>query len=298
MKRSDHDTWDLATSVGATATLVAAARAAASRQTDPIINDPFAAPLACAAGVELFARLASGDLEFADIGSGWLPDFFGVRARFFDGFFPAALSAGIRQAVIVASGLDSRAYRLKWPAGTVVYEIDQPEVVAFKNAILSSLGAQPTTELRLVAADLRRDWPNTLQQKGFDRTKPTAWMLEGLMIGYLPGEAQDHLLDQITAMSAPGSQIIADHLPADSGSVGSIIRGLAEEWRQHGFDVDFGNLTYPHDRNDTERYLRDRGWHVIGYRLADLLRDAGVRVGGIDTGPNGPGAVHYLTAEK
>jgi methyltransferase (TIGR00027 family) len=127
MKRSDNDTWDLATSVGATATMVAAARAAASRQADPIINDPFAEPLVDAAGVELFARLARGELEFADVETGWVMDFFAVRTRFFDGFFPTALSAGIRQAVIVGSGLDSRAYRLEWPAGSIVFEIDQPE---------------------------------------------------------------------------------------------------------------------------------------------------------------------------
>lgn len=298
MSRSNDDTWNLATSVGATATLVAAARAAASRQIDPIISDPFAAPLVRAAGVELFARLAGGEVKFADIGSGWLPDFFGVRTRFFDRYFLASLSTGIRQAVIVASGLDSRAYRLTWPTGTVVYEVDQPEVIAFKDSTLSALGVKPAAELRTVGADLRYDWPNALQQKGFDNAKPTAWMLEGLMIGYLPGEAQNHMLDRISALSAQGSQMIADHLPAKSGSVGSIIASLADQWRQHGFDVDFNHLTYPHDQNDTEGYLQALGWHTTAYRLTDLLLDARVSAGSIDAGPNGPGAVHYLTAEK
>lgn len=136
-----------------------------------IINDPFAAPLVRAAGVELFARLAGGEVEFADIGSGWLPDFFGVRTRFFDRYFLASLSTGIRQAVIVASGLDSRAYRLTWPTGTVVYEVDQPEVIAFKDSTLSALGVKPAVELRTVGADLRYDWTNTLQQK--DSTMPS-----------------------------------------------------------------------------------------------------------------------------
>jgi methyltransferase (TIGR00027 family) len=298
MKRSDDDTWDLATSVGATATLVAAARATASRQIDPIISDPFAAPLVRAAGVELFARLATGELEFADIGSGWLPDFFGVRTRFFDRYFLASMSAGIRQAVIVASGLDSRAYRLALPTDTVIYEIDQPEVIAFKDSILSALGVEPAAELRTVGADLRYDWPSALQQKGFDHAKPTAWMLEGLMIGYLPCEAQNRMLDQISALSAPGSQMTADHLPADSGSVGSIVMSLAEQWRQHGFDIDFKNLTYPHDHNDADGYLQALGWHTTAYCLTDLLLDAGVPAGSIDTGPSGPGAVHYLTAER
>src|SRR3978361_1387173 len=148
--------------------MVASVRAAASRQTNPIINDPFAEPLVRAAGVEMFTRLASGDLEFSDIGSGWFVDFFAVRTRFFDGFFPEASSAGIRQAVIVASGLDSRAYRLTWPTDNVVYEIDQPAVIAFKASTLSRLGALPATELRTVDTDLRYDWPTALRQAGFD----------------------------------------------------------------------------------------------------------------------------------
>ncbi len=143
MERSENDSWDVATSVGVTATMVASVRAAASRQTNPIINDPFAEPLVRAAGVEMFTRLASGDLEFSDIASGWFVDFFAVRTRFFDGFFPEASSAGIRQAVIVASGLDSRAYRLKWPTDNVVYEIDQPAVIAFKGSTLSILMRYP-----------------------------------------------------------------------------------------------------------------------------------------------------------
>lgn len=296
MKRSDDDTWDLATSVGVTATMVAAARAEASRKANPIVSDPLAAPLVCAAGVELFARVASGDLAFSDIGSGWIPELFGVRAKYFDSFFPAALSAGIQQAVIVASGLDSRAYRLKWRADVVVYEIDQPGVIEFKKSVLSRLGVKPTTELRTVGADLRHDWPRTLQQAGFDRSKPTAWMLEGLMIGYLPTEAQNRMLDQMTTLSAPSSQMIADYLPANSRSVGSWLLATAKEWKQRGFDVDFGNLTFPHERNDVEAYLQARGWHVTSRRLADLVIAVGAHADYLDTGPDGHGAIHYFTA--
>jgi methyltransferase (TIGR00027 family) len=298
MKRSDGDSWDLASSVGATATMVATARAAASRRADPIINDPFAEPLVCAAGVELFARLASGELEFADIGTGWMPDFFGVRARYFDTFFPAALRAGIRQVVIVGSGLDSRAYRLEWPADAIVYEIDQPGVIEFKNSTMARLGATPTTQLRTVGVDLRQDWPTALQQAGFDSTQSTAWIAEGLMIGYLPGDAQTRLLDQVTALSAAGSQLTADHLPSGSKSVGSMILDTADIWKQHGFDVDFGALTYSHECSDAEKYLRSHGWHITSHRLTDLLRAAGMSCEDMDVGPNGQGAMHYLRATR
>jgi methyltransferase (TIGR00027 family) len=296
MKRSDNDTWDLATSVGATATMVAAARAAASRQADPIINDPFAEPLVRAAGVELFARVASGELEFADVETSWLVDFFAVRTRFFDGFFPSALSAGIRQAVIVGSGLDSRAYRLEWPTGSIVFEIDQPEVVEFKDSILAGLGATPATRLCTVGIDLREDWPTALRQAGFDPAQPTAWLAEGLMIGYLPGDAQNRMLDQLTALSAPGSQLTADHAPDGSISVSSNMQEAAESWKRHGFNVDFGDLIYPHERNDVEKNLQAHGWYTTAHGLADLLNAAGVSGGARDTVLNRVEAIHYLTA--
>src|ERR1700747_2143916 len=146
--RYEGDTWDLASSVGATATMVAAARAVASRADRPLINDPFAEPLVRAVGVDLLARLASGELDpneindVADVQDGAtgspgamsrMADNMAVRTKFFDEFFLDATEAGIKQAVILASGLDSRAYRLAWPAGTVVYEIDQPQVIEFKS---------------------------------------------------------------------------------------------------------------------------------------------------------------------
>src|ERR1700738_4547242 len=151
MARTENDTWDLASSVGATATMVAAARAMASRAPDPLIDDPFAETLVRAVGLEFFVD-----------------------------FFLAATTAGIRQAVILASGLDSRAYRLPWPPGTVVYEIDQQAVIGFKTGTLSALGAKPAAEHRPVAVDLRDDWPIALRANGFDASQPTAWSAAGL----------------------------------------------------------------------------------------------------------------------
>lgn len=130
MARTDRDSWDLASSVGATATMVAAARAAASRRPNPVINDPFAEPLVRAVGLNFFTKVASGELEFVDVddGAGFprMVETFAARARFYDDYFADATAAGVHQVVIVASGLDARAYRLSWPAGTSIYEIDQP----------------------------------------------------------------------------------------------------------------------------------------------------------------------------
>src|ERR1700745_2059373 len=155
MPRTDNDSWDLATSVGATATMVAAARAIGTKADECLIEDVFAEPLVRAVGVEIFTRWANGDLVAADVDddeSGWklehMPGAMAARTRYFDSFFHAATQAGIRQAVILASGLDARAYRLAWPAGMTVFEIDQPQVIEFKAATLAKLGAAPQAELR------------------------------------------------------------------------------------------------------------------------------------------------------
>ena len=123
-----------------------------------------------------------------------------VRTRFFDDFFAEATAAGIRQAVILASGLDTRAYRMTGRTGTVVFEIDQPEVIGFKTSMLADFGAA-RGHRRTVTIDLRDDWPKALRENGFDPAQPTAWIAEGLLI-YLPPDAQDRLLDNITALSA------------------------------------------------------------------------------------------------
>src|SRR5258705_11100263 len=124
MARTDDDTWDLATSVGATATMVAAARAIATKLDDPLIDDPFAEPLVRAVGVDFFTKLASGELDPANVdddNASWglqmMTDMMAARTRDFDDFFHDAARAGIRQGVIRASGLDARGVRLHWAAG-------------------------------------------------------------------------------------------------------------------------------------------------------------------------------------
>jgi methyltransferase (TIGR00027 family) len=282
MARTDRDTWDLASSVGATATMVAAARAAASRRADPVINDPFAEPLVRAVGLDLFTKVASGDLDFADVdGGGGFPrmvDTFAARARFYDDYFTEAGAAGLRQVVIVASGLDARPYRLSWPAGTTLYEVDQPEVIEFKTTTLADLGAVPGAEHRTVGIDLREDWPAALRNAGFDPAQPTAWLAEGVLIGFLPPEAEVRLLDNVDALSAAGSRFAADY-----GSVGAQTEAeklqaqtLTERWREHGLDLDIPALTYPGEHTDVAAHLRDNGWDTTTFQLSDLFSAAGL----------------------
>ncbi|MDT7735300.1 MAG: hypothetical protein QOE12_2474 [Mycobacterium sp.] len=286
MPRTDNDTWDLATSVGATATMVAAARAVATKAENPVIHDQYAEPLVRAVGVDFLTRWASGELNVADVDAEdatWklqqMPDAMAARTRFFDAFFAEATKAGIRQAVILASGLDARAYRLDWPADTTVFEVDQPEVIAFKTQTLSELGASPTADRRTVAIDLRYDWPAALIEAGFDRTQPTAWIAEGLL-GYLPPEAQDSLLDNISALSADGSRLATEAIPnladVDQGKARELMREATEKWRAHGFDLNFDELGYQGERNDVAEYLNGLGWRSVGQPMSQLLAEHGL----------------------
>jgi methyltransferase (TIGR00027 family) len=280
MTRSDTDSWDLASSVGATATMVAAARALASEDTDPIISDPFAAPLVRAVGIDFFTRVVDGDIDPTDAGesgAGELQaetDSIAVRTRFFDEFFLGAAAAGIEQAVILAAGLDSRAYRLNWPAGSVVYEVDQPQVVVFKTEKMADLGAEPTAQRRTVSIDLREDWPAALRDSGFDDTKPSAWSAEGLLM-YLPPEAQDRLFDHITALSAPGSQIATEYHPDNGPSMAERGKAMSDRWADIGCDVDLSGLFYEGERNNVADYLTDRGWDVTARNRRDLFGEYG-----------------------
>ncbi len=306
--RYEGDTWDLASSVGLTATMVAAARAVAAR--DPhgagaVATDSFAEPLVRAVGVDFFAKLASGELDLADLdeetatGTVHFANAMAIRTRFFDDFFASATAAGIRQAVILAAGLDSRAYRLSWPVGTTVFEVDQPQVIDFKTATLSGLGAQPTAVRRTVAVDLREDWPSALREAGFDPTARTAWIAEGLL-GYLPAEAQDRLLDQITEHSVPGSRFATEALldmdQLNEDELRSRMERQNERWSRHGLDFDMAALVYFDDRTDAGTYLAAHGWQTTSMSNADLFARHGLEPAGGDDAPFGE--VVYLSAER
>jgi methyltransferase (TIGR00027 family) len=277
--RSDNDTWDLATSVGATATMVAAGRARATK--DALINDPFAEPLVRAVGVDFFTRWANGEIDSADVdepGAAWgmqrMTDLLAARTRYIDAFFAQAATAGVRQVVLLASGLDARGYRLDWAPGTTVFEIDQPEVIEFKTATIEALGAKPTAEIRPVPIDLRHDWPSALREAGFDTEQPAAWAAEGLL-GFLPPEAQDRLLDSITALSAGGSRLVAE-IFINTGSNQHALDGASQRWREKGLDVALDDLGFPGERNDAATYLQNHGWRPVSTPLNQLLADNGL----------------------
>lgn len=269
--RTAGDSWEITESVGSTALGVAACRAVETARPQPLIRDELAQLLVSAAGPG-WARMADPLMDWCDDPLSRREfesacDYQAVRTHFFDEHFAGASRAGIHQVVILASGLDARAYRLTWPTGTVVYEIDQPKVLSYKAATLQTHGVSPSADHRPVAIDLRDDWAAALVGAGFDRDQPTAWLAEGLL-PYLPADAQDRLFDVVTDLSAPGSCIAVEAFTLN-GTALSEQRLLARRERQarvrsrFAMDVDVETLMYTEpERADAAQSLAGHGWHV------------------------------------
>jgi len=298
--RTEGDSWDLASSVGATATMVAASRALASREPDPLLDDRFAEPLVRAVGHPFFTRMLDGQIPLDSADMPTTPqqrrEQMAVRTRFFDDFLTAATAGGIRQAVILAAGLDARAYRLAWPAGTVVFEVDQPEVIAFKTDTLAGIGAEPTAQRRTVSVDLRDDWPTALRDKGFDAAAPTAWIAEGLL-PYLPPEAQDRLLDHITALSAPGSRLATENITDMRVFSDERARAMREAWRKHGLNIDVAELVWHGERRPAGEHLTSTGWDVTNHPTEQVYDEYGFVLPDNEILKEFRHAISYLSAE-
>lgn len=281
--RSEGDSWDITTSVGMTALRVAAARALEARKPDPVAVDPYA---------EVFCRAAGGDWEAVIAGN--LPDhellssdfgehfvnYQGARTHYFDDYFRRVAEAGVRQVVILAAGLDSRAYRLDWPDGTTIFELDQPQVLAFKSYVLSQRGIRPTAERREVAVDLREDWPAALVASGFDPAQPSAWIAEGVLV-YLPADAQEQLFTGIDGLSAPGS-----HLAVEDGAPlpDEVFQAAVQAEVVAGDDSRvFHQLIYNERCAPADQWFGERGWTAVATPLADYLRELGRPVPGPDS---------------
>ena len=287
MARTEDDTWDINESVGATALGVAGGRAAETNSPDPLISDPYAQLFLEAAGDgiwqiyqndELSAELVGLDPQLADRMRAML-GYTACRTKFFDDYFLAAAADGIRQAVILAAGLDSRAWRLAWPDECVVYEIDQPKVLAFKTGTLESHQVSPIAAHVGVGIDLRLHWPAALVEAGFDPSIPTAWSAEGLL-PYLTAAAQDLLFNRVESLSAPGSRIAVEAFTNEFFSPDSFARREEQMDRYReaaitlgGKDItESGNLLYEGERVEVTDWLRVHGWVVTTAKSAvDLM---------------------------
>jgi methyltransferase (TIGR00027 family) len=292
MPRFDNDSWDITESVGTTALGVAAARAAETDSENPLIRDPFARLFLDAAGPGIWSMFGNptGAAELADLDPDLSArmkdrvDFMAARTAFFDEFFITATHAGIRQVVILASGLDSRAWRLPWPDDTTVYELDQPKVLKFKSSTLQSHGAHPRSTQVDVPIDLRQDWPKALQRAGFDPSAPTAWSAEGLL-RFLTARAQDLLFERIDALSARGSRVATNAPGKDFLDPERLAREHQQMQRMHeaaarlfGTEIpDMQDLWYAEERTDVGNWLTEHGWDATVTTTAELLTHYGRR---------------------
>lgn len=273
--RSDNDTWDITSSVGSTALFVAAARALEAQSPDPLAVDPYAAVFCRAVGGR-WADLVSGKdtdskLATADFGTHFVA-FQAARTRYFDDYFTRAAAAGVRQVVMLAAGLDSRAYRLPWPDGTVVYELDQPRVLEFKGEVLDAHGAVPAARRVEVPVDLRADWPAVLRDAGFDPAAPAAFIAEGLLI-YLPAGAQGELFRGIDALAAPGSRAgIEEGDPMPAAAYEAAKRAEAAEADGDGA---FFRLIYNQQFAKAAEWFGGHGWDAVATPLADQISSLG-----------------------
>jgi methyltransferase (TIGR00027 family) len=293
--RSDDDQWDIVSSVGYTALLVAGWRALHALSPQPLVRDEYAKVFIAAsrdpylAGVLANPGASEDEMAF--------PRLYGVQTRFFDDFFASAADAGIRQAVIVAAGLDSRAYRLEWADSTTVFEVDLPKVLEFKAGVLAEHGAEPKARRIEVAADLRTDWSRSLEAAGFDTERPSAWSVEGVL-PYLTDDAQDALFTRISGLSAPGSRIAI-------GALGTRLDRdqLAAVEADHpgvsmSGDVDFSALTYE-PKTDPAEVLAAHGWVVEPVRnTLELQAGYGMTPPEVDVMIDGFMHSQYITASQ
>ncbi len=307
MARSLDDSWDIATSVGATAVMVALARARETASAEPLIRDQFAEPLVSTPELEgvreQVAAWWAGPHEDDDpnlaVDAQNMIDYQAVRTHFFDAYFADAAEAGIRQVVLLAAGLDSRAYRLAWPAGTVVYEIDLPKVLEYKAATLANHGATSIAERRPVPVDLRHDWPQALRDNGFDASRPTAWLAEGLL-PFLPAAAQEAMFTSVEELSGSGSRVAVEIFGVDAEKR----REAEERWAElkakraaRGQDTSFNPFDLWFDdegRPDCADWFAAHGWST---RTVNAREEA-LRLGRAPQSEDRPFANSFVTATK
>ena len=285
--RTDNDNWDIKTSVGETALFVATARALEAQKPDPLAVDPFAEVFCRAVGGNvadvLDGKLREHRLKTADWGE-YFVNFQGARTRYFDDYFRRAADAGVRQVVILAAGLDSRAYRLHWPAETTIFELDRPQVLDFKREVLAEQGAKPNAERREVAIDLREDWPQALRDSGFDSVKTSAWIAEGLLI-YLPAGAEQQLFTGIDALATRASHVaVEDGAPMAPDDYAAAV---AKERAATADQRVFFQLIYNERHAPADQWFDEHGWTAVATPLADYLREVGRPVPGpdVEAGP-------------
>lgn len=232
--------------VAMTSLLVAAMRAAETKRSDKegrLFSDPFAEVLAGDQGLNLMRRALD---EVGDQPA------IAVRTAFIDEKFKNALNNGIRQVVMVAAGMDSRSYRLNFPPGTKVFELDQPDVLKYKDEKLAKV--KPNCHRLAIEVDLREEWQSKLIEAGFNPTERTLWSVEGLLM-YLNEAQVITLFERINTLASTNDIMLFD----------IFTRNLLEAphmQKQINFLASFG-APWHFGTNDPEQFMKKLGWSVV-----------------------------------
>ena len=243
-------------------------RAGESRRPDRLFDDPYAAAFAASWSGEA-APPASRTTTATDgrPSRAALAFHIVIRTRFFDDYLIEAVDGGCRQVVLLAAGLDTRAFRLTWPDDVHVFELDLPEVVEFKDAVLSGQRATASCRRTTVAVDLREDWPTALAAAGFQADQPTAWLVEGLLV-YLDAADAASLLTRVGQLSAAGSRV--------SFELGDLARGMARAGDVVAPDADpVLSLWRGGLGEDPVAWLDLNGWRAGAHRMGEVAAGYG-----------------------
>lgn len=233
---------DVNQSLAATARWTASARAAESARPDRLFSDPWAEELAGADGMAWLQQRGGYVASMS------------IRTHYFDDFLlTAAADGSIRQAVILAAGLDTRAFRLQWPPETHVFELDRPEVLQYKQQMLDQAGAAPACQRAAVGVDLTGQWQDLLLAAGFEPGRPATWLLEGFLF-YIPPENITRVLQDVSDLAAPGSRLCFDIM----NSV-TLTSPLTRPWIEMQANAGAPWLGW---LDDPEALLSDLGWQA------------------------------------
>ncbi|MFJ9346593.1 SAM-dependent methyltransferase [Streptomyces sp. NPDC101237] len=263
----------------ATAVGVARVRAVETERRDALFRDPLAHAFAAAGGRGPSAVPPPGD-EAARRRRLGVAFSIVVRTKFLDDLLERASAAGVRQVVLLGAGMDSRAFRMDWPEGTRLFEVDTDAPLDFKAAVLRRERAVPRCERITVAVDLRDDWPGALAAAGHDAAEPTVWIAEGLLI-YLPEDAVESLLSRVGARSAPGSRM--------GLTLGS--RGVIERFGADAVPGSAASLWVSEMPDDPVAWLAGHGWEAATHTLRERAAAYGRPVATPPQHDEGPGGL-------
>ncbi|MFG3280448.1 class I SAM-dependent methyltransferase [Streptomyces sp. NPDC048111] len=266
--------------VWATAVGVAKVRALESQRENALFRDPLAQAFAAAGGRWGESSPSLPDDEGARRRRLAVAFSIVIRTKFLDDLLMEASTAGVRQVVLLGAGMDSRAFRMDWPEGTRLFEVDTAAPLDFKASVLRQEDATARCERVTVTVDLREDWPAALAAAGHDPAEPTAWIAEGLLI-YLPEDAVELLLARIGALSAPGSRM--------GLTLGA--RGVIERFGADAAPGSAASLWVSEMPEDPVAWLAGHGWDAASHTLRERAAAYGRPISTPPQHDEGPGGL-------